>query len=171
LLVPIFVCLQFLGRPGAALAVFVVAMVSDVFDGLAARLLNQKSKLGGILDPIADKLLLFSALICLLPSHRVPVWLLALIAFRDGMMVVGAVMVKRKNLEIPTTPTRIGKYATFTLGCFIVLALVSLTTEAELLTAYVAVVGFIAATCIVVSTLQYFARFGYLFFAPGREKT
>jgi cardiolipin synthase (CMP-forming) len=131
---------------------------------------NQRSKLGGILDPVADKMLVFAALFSLALERRLPLWLLGLIAFRDGMMIIGALVVRRKNLEIPTAPTRIGKYATFAMTCLIVLALASLTTESPTVVAYVAVVGFVAALCVVVSTIQYFARFGYLFFAPRRNK-
>jgi cardiolipin synthase (CMP-forming) len=168
-LVPVFIALHATSHAQLALLAFAVAMASDVVDGLLARVLHQQSKLGGILDPVADKLLVLAALGALLPSHRVPVWLLALILFRDGMMAIGALVVKKKKLEIPTAPTRIGKYATFSLALFIVLALIRIAADAPRMDAWVAVVGFIAGLCVAVSTVQYFARWGYLFTAPARR--
>ncbi len=168
-LVPVFVALLILREPLWALVVFAVAMASDAIDGLLARLLHQHSKIGALLDPVADKLLVFAGVVTLTADGRLPPWLLGLIVFRDGAMIVGAVVVKRKRLEIPTRPTRIGKYATFASTCLVVLALASLIVESPMLAAYTVVVGFIAGLCVLVSTVQYFARFGYLFFAPPRS--
>jgi len=81
-------------------------------------------------------------------------------------------MVKWKRLEIPAQPSRIGKYATFALLCLIVLSLVSASPRAPTqLRPYVAVLGFIAAQCIIISTIQYFVRFGYLWFAPSQHRS
>lgn len=171
-LVPVFVVLHLCGLAGWALVCFGVAAGSDGIDGLLARLLNQRSKLGGILDPVADKVLVSAALLTLMFEHRLPWFLIALIAFRDGWMLIGAWVVKHKNLEIPTAPTRIGKYATFSLTMVVVLALLdqALDTPPKL-HAYLMVTGFVATLCVVVSTIQYFARFGYLFFAPAKRAT
>ncbi len=169
-LVPVFLTFEVTHEPEWALACFVMAAISDGLDGLLARLLNQRTKLGGVLDPIADKVLIFAALVALLLQNRLPLWLLLVIAFRDLLMVVGAIVVKRKNLEIPTHPSRIGKYATFALLCLVILSLASASEHApSALRAYVAVLGFIAALCVVISTIQYFARFGYLWVAPSRS--
>ncbi|MFZ5470552.1 MAG: CDP-alcohol phosphatidyltransferase family protein [Myxococcota bacterium] len=170
-LAPVFVALLFTHHAWWALATFAVAMASDAIDGLLARLLHQQSKLGALLDPIADKLLVFAALAALTYFGRIPLWLLGLVAFRDGLMGIGALMVRWKNREIPTAPTRISKYATFASTCLVVLALASLEASSPLLDAYVAVVGFIAGLCVGVSTVQYFARFGYLWFVPPRRES
>ena len=77
-LIPVFVSLLFYQRFVLALAVFILAGVTDGLDGLLARRFNQKSQLGTILDPIADKLMLVTAFVVLsmravfpqpLPSH------------------------------------------------------------------------------------------------------
>jgi cardiolipin synthase len=170
-LVPVFVWLFLSGSPDRALGCFMLAAFSDALDGFLARLLNQRTKLGGILDPIADKLLIFAALLVLVIQGRIPLWLLLLLAGQNLLMIVGALMVRYKNLEIPTSPSRIGKYATFTLICMVVLALVASTGRApRSLDAYVPVLGFISALCVVISTIQYFARFGYLWFEPARPR-
>lgn len=168
-LVPVFVALHLTGAPLWALGCFAVAAVSDGIDGLLARLLHQQSKLGGILDPIADKVLILGALSTLVIERRLPIWLLALILLRDGWMFYGALVVRRKNLEIPTAPSRIGKYATFAMTVLVVLSLVDQAVNSDTLHAYTAVVAFIAGLCVVVSTLQYVARYGYLFFTPARS--
>ncbi len=170
-LIPVFLGLFLSHRVEWALACFGLAAVSDALDGFFARLLNQRSKLGAILDPIADKLLILSALTALSLERRLPPWLVGLIALQNLIMIVGALMVKWKRLEIPAQPSRIGKYATFTLLCLIVLSLVSSSPHAPAqLRPYVAVLGFIAAECIIISTIQYFVRFGYLWFAPSQHR-
>jgi len=169
ILVPVFVALHLVGRPGWALVCFIVAAASDGIDGFLARVLNQRSKLGALLDPIADKLLVSAALVTLVIERQLPWWLLVLIGIRDGWMAFGALWVRHKRLEIPTTPSRIGKYATFGMTVLVVLALLDQALEpSELLHAYMVVFGFVSALCVVISTLQYFWRFGYLLFAPPK---
>lgn len=169
-LAPVFLGHLVEGRTRSALVVFAIAMGSDFLDGLMARLLDQRSKLGGLLDPIADKLLVLTALWAVAFFERVPWWLVGLIAVRDGAMAIGAWVVHRKALELPTAPARLGKYATFALAVLVILALASLEVRSPLLDAYVVVMGFVSALCVVTSTAQYIARFGYLFFAPPRSR-
>lgn len=171
-LVPVFLWLQLHGEPEWALGVFVVASASDMLDGFLARVLNQRSKLGGILDPVADKLLVFTALVTLVIGHQLPWWLFAVMLARDLPMAIGAWVVKLKNLEIPTMPSRIGKYATFSMVLTVVMALLAASPRAPLaVEGYTVSLAFIAGLCVVLSTLQYWARFGYLFFAPERKRS
>src|SRR5688500_19067736 len=99
-LIPVFVSLLFYQKFVFALAVFVFAGVTDGLDGLLARRFNQKSQLGTILDPIADKLLLVTAFVVLsmrsvfpqpLPSHLpIPFWVTVAVISRDVFILVGA---------------------------------------------------------------------------------
>jgi cardiolipin synthase len=104
-LIPVFVGALYYQRFGWALAVFVIAGVTDGLDGLFARRFNQYSQLGQILDPIADKLLLVTSFITLsMPSvmepsalvqpHArhlpVPFWVTAAVISRDVFIIVGA---------------------------------------------------------------------------------
>lgn len=168
--VPLFVSLHLGGRPGWALVVFLVAALTDWFDGFLARLLNQRTTLGAFLDPLADKLLTGAALIMLFLENEAPLWMVLLVAFRDGSMALGAVVVKRKGLELPTAPSRVGKYATFALTCFIVLGLFDETfSDSPLLHAWLLVAGYFTGLCVAISTVQYFLRWGYLWVAPARR--
>ncbi len=78
------------GHYGVSLALFVVAGVSDGVDGFLAKHFDWVSRLGAILDPIADKLLLISAFLSLGWLHLVPWWLVGLVLLRDLVIVVGA---------------------------------------------------------------------------------
>jgi cardiolipin synthase len=116
-LVPLFVVLMLYGKLGAALAVFLIAGVTDALDGLAARLAGQRTSIGAWLDPVADKLLLTSTFIMLtLPSvpltNHLPAWLTVAVISRD-LFIVGFVAIV--NLAIgPRTfrPSLLGKSAT-----------------------------------------------------------
>ena len=169
-LVPVFLAFFWNNQPRWAVVTFVVAGASDWFDGLLARLLDQRTRLGAFLDPAADKFLIFSALLSLTLTRQVPWWLLLLITFRDGLMIVGTLVVRHKNLELPTTPSRIGKYATLVLTAMVACNLFSrmLPNNPSLL-AYVQILGFVSGLSVAVSTAQYLSRFGYLFFAPRRK--
>jgi cardiolipin synthase len=168
-LVPVFMVLYGRGHTSASLVCFAVAALTDGVDGFLARALHQQSKLGAFLDAVADKVLILAALVLLAVDRQVPWWLLGLILFRDGAMIVGTVVVRRKNLELPSQPSRVGKYATFALVLYVSLAMVqSSMWRLDVVRGYVPVIGFLSALCIVVSTIQYFARFGHLFFDPPR---
>ncbi len=117
LLIPGFVILLVYGYRGWALVAFVTAGVTDLFDGLIARTLGEKTTLGAWLDPMADKLLLVTMFVMLtLPDYgapiRLPVWFTILVISRD-IAIVGTVAVV--NLAIgPKTfrPSIYGKIAT-----------------------------------------------------------
>ena len=99
-LIPVFVSLLFYQRFLLALGIFILAGVTDGLDGLLARRFNQKSQLGTILDPIADKLMLVTSFVVLsmrsvfpqpLPSHLpVPFWVTVAVISRDVFILVGA---------------------------------------------------------------------------------
>ena len=128
LLIPAFVILTLYGEFGWALATFVTAGITDLLDGLAARVAGQKSDLGAWLDPAADKLLLVTTFIVLtLPNiglvNRIPVWLTVLIISRDVGIVLTVAIV---NLAVgPRTfkPSPLGKAATaiFIVACVVVM--------------------------------------------------
>lgn len=99
-----------------AIGVFAAAMVSDALDGLIARLMAQKSVLGLFLDPVADKLLLNTAVICVsLPmGHlaRLPGWFPVLVISRDLIIVLGALMIHMIRGKVTPRPSVTGKFTT-----------------------------------------------------------
>ena len=117
LLIPAFVILLIYEFHGWALLTLVVAGLTDLLDGLAARLTGEKTTLGAWLDPMADKLLLVTMFVMLtLPSiggpNRLPLWFTVLVISRDVAIVATVAVV---NLAVgPRTfrPSIYGKIAT-----------------------------------------------------------
>lgn len=91
LLVPIVIWAMLDGQELTALLGFVAAGISDGVDGFIARRWNMKSELGAYLDPVADKLLLVSVFVVLAYQGLLPLWLVAMVVFRDAL-IVSAVM-------------------------------------------------------------------------------
>ena len=116
------------GRYAAALVVLVVAGLSDGLDGFLAKRFEWQTRIGGLLDPAADKLLLVTTFIVLtLPNiglvNRIPLWLTILVISRDVGIVSTVAIV---NLAVgPKTfaPSPLGKAATaiFILACVVVM--------------------------------------------------
>ncbi|HZP48902.1 MAG TPA: CDP-alcohol phosphatidyltransferase family protein [Vicinamibacterales bacterium] len=117
LLIPAFVLLVVYGYSGWALAVFVVAGVTDALDGLIARRSGQKTTLGAWLDPMADKLLLVSTFIVLtVPglglTNRLPLWLTIMVISRDVVIVLTVAIVNLAIGRRTFRPSMWGKLAT-----------------------------------------------------------
>ena len=85
-LTPLFVCFYLEGELEAAFVLLAVAAVSDMLDGFVARRFNMVTPLGKVLDPVADKLLQLSMLLCLV-SFRSEIWLLLMLhLLREGLL-------------------------------------------------------------------------------------
>jgi CDP-diacylglycerol--glycerol-3-phosphate 3-phosphatidyltransferase len=101
----------------AAIACFALAALGDGLDGYIARRYNQKSDLGAILDPLADKLLLVSALVILSldTRHRlgqIPWWLAAIVVTRELILLGGMVAIHCARGKFTARPRLLGKLAT-----------------------------------------------------------
>ena len=102
---------------GAALMIFLVSGISDLLDGILARTLKQKTKLGALLDPMADKLLLSTSfiLLTLSASHlavTIPIWLTLVVFGRDVIIVVSAVAIALTTGFTNFDPSFFGKAST-----------------------------------------------------------
>jgi cardiolipin synthase (CMP-forming) len=104
-----------------AIAIFLIAAVSDGLDGYIARRYNQKSALGVILDPIADKGLLLAGIITLSISNwsdvdpqfgRFPTWFPVLVISRDAVILIGSAVLHLLNGKVRVRPAWTGKVAT-----------------------------------------------------------
>jgi cardiolipin synthase len=120
--VPFFIIAVLDSRFTTALALFVGAAITDLLDGLSARVLGQPSTFGAYLDPAADKLLLTSAFVVLTdyPTlfqdidlvHRIPIWLTILTISRDVLIVCVAVLLVLGHQQRMFPPSIWGKLNT-----------------------------------------------------------
>jgi cardiolipin synthase len=111
-----------------ALTIFVIAAITDALDGILARFLKQRTALGQMLDPLADKILLMSAYIGLLfvstLPYRPPLWITVTIIFRDLILLFGFFILNFAAVKIELLPNLWGKLTTASqmlLLCFILL--------------------------------------------------
>ncbi len=109
--IPIIVTMLVSGRHMAALWLFVFASVTDILDGLIARLAKQQTKLGRFLDPIADKLLLVTSYVTFAYYGWVPVWLTVGILLRDVTVVAALVTFYLVHKFVFIRPSILGKTA------------------------------------------------------------
>ncbi len=102
-----------------ALTLFLVAVISDIIDGYIARTRHQKSRAGAILDPLADKILLISAFICLYIKRgqfdeiAFPLWFVVAIISRDVILLLGAMIVQLTTGKLEIEANRSGKMTAF----------------------------------------------------------
>ena len=96
---------------------FALAAVLDGVDGFIARRFHQKSELGALLDPLADKLLLVAGLILLSMTNsylqRIPLWLVSVTLSRDVLLLIGVVLIHLQCGKVTVRPHWTGKIATF----------------------------------------------------------
>ena len=95
ILVPVFLGVLYAGFPGSniwALIIFIVASLTDLLDGYIARHYNQITNFGEFMDPLADKILVMSAMCWFVEAHQMPGWALAIVLLREfavsGMRLV-----------------------------------------------------------------------------------
>jgi len=106
LLTPLFIICLFAHYPYArlwALIIFIVASVTDAFDGYYARKYNQVTRQGKFLDPLADKILVSSAFLSFAILDLVPYWMVALIIFRDLFVTGLRMAMESKGLTMITS--------------------------------------------------------------------
>lgn len=113
LLVPALVFLLLHGAFGGAIWLFLAAGVSDALDGFIARRFNLATRLGAILDPLADKLLVVASVIVLARLGHLPQWLALTIVARDALIVGGAVAFHLRFGRVEMAPSAVSKLNTF----------------------------------------------------------
>jgi len=110
ILIPIFVAVFFLipACPGIALIIYGAAMLTDALDGKIARAFNCTSRFGTLVDPLADKLMTLSVVICLCSARLIPIPAMILVAIRELTMIcVGAVAAKRNIIIAACFPGKL----------------------------------------------------------------
>lgn len=111
------------GRFGLALILFFIAGFSDGVDGFLAKRFDWHTRIGALLDPIADKLLVGGTFIALVVTGLIPVWLAILVIVRDVIIVGGATIYNFLIKPIDGEPTRISKLNTALQLLFVVFVL------------------------------------------------
>ena len=119
LLIPFFVSFLVYSRHHnylrlVAVIIFVVAVLSDFFDGLVARIKNEKSDIGKVVDPLADKLLLLTAFLSLyILKFDIPLWVVLVVVSRDLIILLGVFILNFMKIEVSIFPSIWGKLTTF----------------------------------------------------------
>ena len=114
-MVPIFAVVFFQPFPEArywAAFVYALAFVTDGLDGWIARHFNQITRLGRILDPLADKLMTFTVIICITAVGIIPVWAVVVFFLKEGAMCLGAMSMLHKIDDVMPA-NWLGKISTF----------------------------------------------------------
>ena len=100
ILIPVFVVLFFKGHKMAALAVFCAASLTDMLDGYLARKLNQITDFGKLFDPLADKLMVLTAMVLQTFWGPLPLVAVIIVAAKELVMVLGGVFMLSKNVVV-----------------------------------------------------------------------
>lgn len=150
-LVPLFIIALVGGEPVKALALFVLAGVTDALDGFIARFFDQKSHLGIYLDPIADKLLLISAYVMLAIHPEggglvLPFWISVVVIARDVLIVIVALVLYVALGTASFPPALIGKLTTAVQVITVVLVILARIAEAFVAAAWIAIYLTVALT-------------------------
>jgi len=114
LLTPVFVMAYTSENFNLAWILFAIAGLTDALDGFLARIWNQRTELGAMLDPLADKALLVTSFICLALKGWLPVWLTVLVVSRDTIIIGGLAVLNFWGVDVRSRikPIWISKFTT-----------------------------------------------------------
>ena len=114
-LVPVFATVFFQPDPNAryvAVGIYALAFATDVADGWIARHFNMVTRLGRILDPLADKLMTFTVIVCITVAGIIPLWAVVIFFLKEAAMGIGALSMLGK-LDDVIPANALGKSSTF----------------------------------------------------------
>jgi cardiolipin synthase len=146
-------------RLALCIGLFALAAISDVADGFLAKRFGWQSELGGMLDPIADKLLLVTVFIVLSFLKLVPLWLMATVVARDVVIVSGAAAYRMVIGPLTAHPSFISKINTLTQAAFIlaVMSRAKFSLPSEWLATWL---GALVFATVIVSGMDYVLIYG-----------
>jgi cardiolipin synthase len=153
-LIPVFLLLAFSsddGKSTAAAIVYLSIAVADYFDGVAARLTGQYSRLGALLDPLIDRLLIISAIVVTWHFELLPRWALAVLLVRELLVLILARWGLKRGMELKIN--WFGRLGVWPIMAAPFFAMVGAQTFAEVLL-------YIGLVFVVIATALYF-RDGY----------
>ena len=132
----------------------IISGLSDISDGVIARKFNMITELGKIIDPIADKLSVFTFAIIIVLKGMFPLWLFVVIAARDIAIVFAGIYLKRKD-KVILMSNYPGKLAALSMGLIILFSIINI----ELLNTINSFLYYVTLVLIVYSTYIYLTRF------------
>ena len=147
-LIPVFLVLAYTGLKYWALAVYIIACLSDVADGYIARHYNQVSNFGKFVDPLADKMLVLSAMCFFIENGQMPGWAVAIVLLREfavsGLRLIAVeqsrVIAAARSGKIKTGCTMVGlgamlvfgqQYPVVNLVCYILIIVTTVYSGVE----------------------------------------
>ncbi len=152
-IIPVFITAIIYSKYNYALYLFIVAAVTDMLDGLFARMTNQKTVLGTFLDPLADKFLLVSSFIVFSVYDWIPKWIAVTVISRDLIVVIGWLLLYLITHNSNVEPVFLGKIAIA--SQLVVLAYVLLSVNSEIFPVIPDFFLFLTAGVTIISGLQY----------------
>lgn len=160
-LVPVLILLLKDQEYTAALVVFVIAGISDGLDGWLAKRYQYTSRIGAILDPAADKILVLSSYVMLTVLGHVPFWLMLCVAFRD-LLIVGAYIAYTTSVgPVHMQPSYLSKFNTV-MQLILIIALLAVQATAVSLPWVIDILIYAVLVTTVTSGLHYIWIWGVL---------
>ena len=159
IMIPVFLVVLYipgLGMAGniAAAAIFILASITDFLDGKIARKYNLVTNFGKFMDPLADKLLVCSALICLIALDRIPAWIVIVIISRE-FIISGFRLIAADN-GVVIAASYWGKFKTA--SQMVTVILLVLNIQNTVFTVLGTVFIYISLVLTVVSLIDYIAK-------------
>jgi len=126
IMTPIIVYMVLSNQPWLALALMVIAGITDMLDGAIARYFNMRTTVGAYLDPLADKIMLISLFVTLFIVGQVPLFVFLAIIFRDLIIILGAITYEIVTRQLTMQPSLISKATTFIQIIYVALLLLNM---------------------------------------------
>ncbi len=123
---PVIVYMVLTGQAWLAVALMVVAGITDMLDGAIARYFNQRTTVGAYLDPLADKVMLVSLFVTLFIVDQVPLFVFLAVIFRDAVILFGAIAYEIVTRQLTMQPSMVSKATTFMQIVYIALLLLNM---------------------------------------------
>jgi cardiolipin synthase len=153
---PYILYLLWMGEYRTALVWFSIASFTDVLDGYLARRLRVTSKIGALLDPVADKVLLSGSFLTLGLKGVIPIWLMAIVLGRDLLILGFAIVALVRKLRRDFPPSVWGKASTAAQIAYVLFVVGHEAAISPLIV--VTILGWIAATLTLWSGIDYFIK-------------
>lgn len=150
-LCPVFIVIFFEDSPQTAFFIFLAASLLDVIDGFIARKFNAITVLGKIIDPVADKVLQLSAVICFTLKDFIPLFVVIILGLKELTMLIGGGIISKKQKNMVYSNTY-GKIASFITS--LTLCLMFFTTEGGFLYNYKLIIDIMLYTAVLLSVIS-----------------